>query len=399
MTTTHEKSGRKPRMRRVESLSLSEISFVDAPAQAPAVAAIAKNKEAVAKYGDPVQLATDVVDGHQHGIEVYRSEDGRFHCWIRSATDSGGSDHTHSLIKNPDGSYSVTANSGHTHEIDQSALRDAVAALLSCNPADAAAIGKAAPDSKAAPGQLEGKMPNDQTTNDKDRVVAELEKRLALAEARAEMTDIEKAHFDALRGTARRDAFIEMSSDERATEVAKSAERARAADPVEYTTSDGLEVRKSAGAKIIAALKEIDVIKKANAQLVSDKIEAELKKRADDDLGNVAGSQGVRVALLKAVDSIENEEDRAGALAILKAANAAAKSDDQTIGLLAGGDDVGGSGGEDRQSAESKLHKMAMDAVKKDPTVDYHDAYHAAGRAHPQLLAKALGGSAGEIAA
>ena len=116
------------------------------------------------------------------------------------------------------------------------------------------------------------------------------------------------------------------------------------ADPVVHKTASGVEVRKSHGELALMLAKQAD----ANAEQVAKATElanvektarelTELKKRASETMPNLAGSDDVHCAILKAVESISDEKLRGEAVTALKAANDAAKT--RTVAKGIGGTD------------------------------------------------------------
>ena len=73
----------------------------------------------------------------------------------------------------------------------------------------------------------------------------ELVKRLERAEAVLSFTAAERTHFDGLAVEAQ-DEFIGKAAADRSADVALAKRQAEDADPVVYTTMDGLELRKGA---------------------------------------------------------------------------------------------------------------------------------------------------------
>lgn len=151
-----------------------------------------------------------------------------------------------------------------------------------------------------------------------------LEKRLAKAEERADrseaiasMNDAQRSYFKTLEGE-KATSFLKKSSDDRDAEM----HEVQKGDPVVYTTTDGVEIRKSDGNAVLALAKASDShAKRADAaeKALSDSTYA---KRATDTLSHLPGDQDIKVELLKAVDAMP-ESAREGALALLKAGDAA----------------------------------------------------------------------------
>lgn len=92
-------------------------------------------------------------------------------------------------------------------------------------------------------------------------------------------------------------------------------------DPVEYTTIDGIELRKSAGAAFISMAKSNDDLRKRLDKSEGDRSQDRLEKRAEEVLAHLPGSVTDRAAMLKAIDGIEDPSQREAAMSALKAQN------------------------------------------------------------------------------
>lgn len=138
------------------------------------------------------------------------------------------------------------------------------------------------------------------------------------AEKRASLTDGQRAHLKAL-DKADAKAFLAKSSADRNLEIAKALE----ANPIEFTCADGTEIRKSHGPLMLKLAKQADEALKAAQVEKAAREETELRKRAADTIGALAGTDEVHMALLKAAEGIADEKVRTDAIATLKAANMA----------------------------------------------------------------------------
>jgi hypothetical protein len=156
------------------------------------------------------------------------------------------------------------------------------------------------------------------TTQKNGHTVEQLQAQLARATKVAELTDAEKAHLGTLEG-APADEFLGKSAEERRAIVAKAAKSAEDSDPVAYTTVDGVELRKSAGAAVIALAKSNDALRKDNDELRKRQQDAEFEKRASMELKHLPGTVQERAAMLKAIDTIPDQAQRAAAHNALKA--------------------------------------------------------------------------------
>lgn len=229
-------------------------------------------------------------------------------------------------------------------------------------------------------GKREDMMPENTPTAEDQ--VKELEKKLARAEKMAELTDAEKAHLKGLDESAQA-TFLAKSADDRKAEVKAEEARKAKADEVVYTDLDGNDYRKSDDARVVAAVKRADEATKRAAESEALRKQAELEKRASDELGNLPGEVSARAALLKAIDDIPNEEHRKGALEAVHAGNKAIQAAFATKGHEDGTVDAGPG------EATEKLEKMARELASKDG-ISYVDAYAKVSEANPELLKKAI---------
>ena len=157
--------------------------------------------------------------------------------------------------------------------------------------------------------------------------LAKAQEAAQAAEAKAERleaiiampADVRK-HFDGLEGEAA-DDFLKATTEARAKIVEKAQKAEADADPVVYTTSEGHEIRKSAGAAFIAMAKSNDALVKRNAALEAEREQERLEKRADEELGFLPGTVQTRAAMLKAIEAIPDEEQRGLAMETLKSQN------------------------------------------------------------------------------
>lgn len=232
------------------------------------------------------QLATDEVDGHAHAVLIY--EDGGL--FVQHATSAGAEySHSHGILCNPDGTITILADSGHTHEIQGRA----VIAV----PADAIVVVQAS----APP-----------TTNaDSAKAARAKSTRSAAIDQRDDMklvilTEAQHAHYSKL-ATADAEAFIAKSSAERDAVLAEIAKSDEVVFKGELT---GIEVRKSQGDFALKLAQSAEASEKrardaaAATEVEKAKREAtELRKRAERVLKGLAGSDAVHDEILKAIES------------------------------------------------------------------------------------------------
>lgn len=225
-------------------------------------------------------------------------------------------------------------------------------------------------------------MPTDpkQTTKSAEELeakVADLTKRLERSDAVLSLTSEQRAYFDKLDESTQ-ELFLKFDEDGRAGEMRKSAEQ----DSIVYTSLDGHEFRKSDDARLVDMAKRADEERRENARLRAASANAVLEKRATEELDALPGELATRVALLKAIDSIEDEALRKAAHESVAAGNNALKKAFTSFGHR----HVTGAEGD----AEAELDRMAK-AHAKEHNVDYLDAYEKVAAANPALLEKAIG--------
>ena len=350
-----------PKRRIMRAFKINEISGVDRPAQEGARVAIMKrakprqsslfrDSDNIRKAsGDLADLLTSEEGGHQHGISIglYDGEVSVSMSYASGPEDEAG--HYHPIVKEPDGGYVLGVVAGHTHTVDPEAMNRAVLALLS-------------PTDKTS---KEGdQVMTDETKKADQPAVEELQKQLDRAGAILALGSEERAHFDKLEDDLQA-AFLEKHADERQAEIEAVKKAAQDADPVVYTTADGVELRKSAGAALIAMAKSNDAIRKENEALRQQRDRDALEKRAEEEFSHLSGDVKTRASMLKAVEGIPDEAQREAALNALKAQNDALAKAFETHGV----------GGQPAQgSADSELNQLAKDLAEKENT-SFEKAY------------------------
>lgn len=158
----------------------------------------------------------------------------------------------------------------------------------------------------------------------KDDKIAYLSKVNALSKA-------EREHFSSL-GEAEQVAFVEKSSDDRALILKNLAD----ANPVVYKGIDGSEYRKNDDPRLVAQAKRNDEMEKKLAKADALAKQHEYAKRAKDELGNVTGEDSTKTELLKAIDTVENEDERGKITKMLVAINKVASMAFDKIGTRGG---------------------------------------------------------------
>lgn len=352
----------------MRSLKINEISAVDSPAQVGAVAVIMKRKDKTPENVDKSAALTSPDDGHSHLLildsahgELSSGEtswvDGHTHPWVRLA----GNEIVIGTSKSPNGDP-------HIHRI----------AFTSKSEGDEENTGGNASDDDVR-NKEDKTMTTGSTTKaaEEKSTVEDLQKQLAHANLIGSLTDAEKTHYEALKALGDDDeakGFLAKSADDRKAVIkaeAKKTEKHNADDdPVEYTTSDGIELRKSLGPAFIAMARSNDVLRKRLDKSEDSREQDKLEKRAAEELAHLPGTVAERAALLKAVEGIEDEAMRKAAGNALKAQNEALSKAFDTIGRMGNVTSVAG-------SPDDELDQLAKAHQKENPKLTIEAAYDA----------------------
>ncbi len=457
-------SYRRGKKRRMEKFNLGEISFVTRPAQAPAIADIQKSEEDDAGKvgggsthftkqfpnprsgetrnqfvsrmladptkrrefpnrrqlvatsnsvfdrarnvnkagGDLVEAFTGSSDGHQHGLSVRGDQDGVYIMVHYAQGPEDTERHDHQVMRMADGSYTISENRGHSHELDRDMIVQVLLNMMAKAADDPswddvpmelggiplASLPEVAKASETENLKKEEKPMKDDLKKAQERI-DELVAKLATAEKVASLPATHKAYYDALDPQLDDDArksFIDASTEDRDALV-KAAEAQKAdADPVIYKAADGSEYRKTDDPRLVQMAKDRDEDRKESIRLRKAAEDQDLTKRADD-LTSIPGDLDVRKALLKAVDGIEDEELRKKAHEAIVAKNGELAKSCKTYGTQAA---PNLEKSDDAKSAEGDLDTMAKELAKKDG-IDFFTAYDKVSEQNPDLLAKAIG--------
>lgn len=195
----------------------------------------------------------------------------------------------------------------------------------------------------------------------KDTELKKVQDELEVTKAVSALTDAEKAHYNTL-GEEGKASFLKLDADGRKKEL----EKLQASDPVVYTDAAGTEYKKSDDPRLVQMAKDRDEDRKVAKAEREKRENIELEKRADEDLGHLPGEKNVKIAVLKAVDGIQDEGVRKSAHEMLKAQNEA----------HAGAFEARGSRGEGFKKASDELDAMAKKHAA-DNNVPYAQAYNA----------------------
>jgi hypothetical protein len=329
-------------------------------------------------------VLTGIVDGHQHAIEI-ETWDRKLHLYVtyaKSANDDGG--HGHELIIDENDNYSLSVNSGHTHEIDKEQIKAAIMGMLNKTSENTITKEQAyklqaittdgdtikLEDSKMTV-ELQEKL--DKSNKELEAAIAEL----AIAKSVCELTDTHKSHYLSLADDLKA-AFLAKTVEEREAEITV----AKSVDAVIYTATDGTVFHKSDDSRFVKLAKEADCYKSDLAKAKSEKETLELTKRASEEFSNLPGSIDAHVALLKSVESIADAAVRTDVENMLKAHNASMNSIFKQVGVVAGVKKA--------DNATAELDRLTKEHVKANPEMNYFDAYEVIAKTNVELYAQAV---------
>lgn len=354
----------------MRAFKINEISGVDVPAQEGALAVIMKRddsaieddkKKKKRKPGDGVDdiskmsALTDGTNGHSHRLSLLGPPDG---VELVSGDTSYADGHSHPWVMMGNGEIKIgtakdSSGTAHSHTIEAMSKNEKTG--------DAGfTVGKT--EEPIMPGKKS------------EPTIEDLQVQLAKSIKMGGLNDAAKAYHIDLDEKAG-DAFLEMSSDDRDKLVKAAFDLAKAkaldADPVIYTTTAGVDLRKSVGAEFIALAQNNDILMKRLDASDEKVAKSDLEKRATELLPNLPGTIEERAAVLKAVDGIEDESHRKAAMANLASQNKALGKSLTTFGYQGGAilPEDGGDAGE--------LDKLAKQYQADNAGVSFEKAYSA----------------------
>lgn len=355
----------KKKKRIMRTLKVNEISGVDRPAQVGAREVLMKrdNTEPLKK----VMRLTSNEKGHSHLLDD--SQEGDHTSW----TTSEGSEfsHSHPYVVLGDGTIVIGESEGHGHKV---ILRKKSVEVKKFEKEQAEARTASVTQKLATGDELGGGtetgMPEgndpavvEKSLEDATKKNAELEKRLVRSESIGKLGAAERVHFDAL-DSGGQDEFLKMDESKRASVLKNAAD----SNPVTYTSEAGAEFRKNDDPRLVEMAKREDISAKKLQKQEDTITRARLEKRAGDELPNLPGDADVKVAVLKAVESISDEKLREGAEALLKSGNDAIKGAFKRNGTTA----------DDSVSGDDAIQKIAKSLQDKDATLTEAQAYNKA---------------------
>ena len=199
--------------------------------------------------------------------------------------------------------------------------------------------------------------------------VAAMDEKFSKYVAISELSGAEKTHYDGL-SEADQAGFLSATAEQRAAELTAKAAAEQADDPVMFEGVDGIRVLKSQGPEFLSMAKNLDALTRKAARLEQEQVDATFRKRAEGDFAGLPGSVDTRVALLKAVESIDADDVKEQALQMLKAHADSFSEMEGTLGMS--GEDFRT---ESISSAHDELERLAKAHQVAHPDKSYAKAY------------------------
>lgn len=375
-----------PKKNIMRKFRMFEISGVDKPAQAGATVSLMKRAEPTVEDAKDLQKRagiTTATRGHTHLVIInyedrYEDSGDRTH-----GTTSYADGHSHPWIMNDKGEIVIGEAAGHTHDLVEMGISQNDAwEFLNKNFNIQKEVGDMTPE------EIKAKAAKDAKDADMNKSLEDLQAKNAELTVLASMTDVEKAYHATLDDAGKTE-FLAKSAEERTT-IAKAAEANKAAaDPVIFKSADGQEFRKSDDPRLVNMAKQMDADRKELAISKAAAKNAAFAKTAREDFQFLPGDENVRIALAKAVDGIEDETLKAGALAALKAHNTKMGPAFKSLG--AGGQATSDVDDGSAAQADAELDALAK-SIAAAEGINYYDAYEKAGTQKPDLLKRATMG-------
>lgn len=384
----------------LKEIVINEISAVDKPAQKGALATIMKRngpKDKKAPFSKSVKMTT-AHNGHQHIVDTTGYDGEYLHGgttdWSRAEGEEMG--HNPPWLRDENGGVVIGEALGHIHSIadvnksaqetfngekvmasriKKSLLATAALTALAIQKFDDTAdwgVEEASDIRKSAVDHnIEGLLPDtgllskaadnddDDEEAGKKKKMAEMDEKLKKMEAIANLSTVEKAHYDALDETGQ-NKFLKADKSDRSGMI----EKASGDDPVVFTALDGTEFRKSDDIRVVELAKRLDQKEQELAKAAVQTRDRNIEKRSDE-FSNLPGKSEIKKGMIGAIEDIEDADIRKGVYEILKAADNALDSDFTPSGAISKSDAKG---------AEQKLNDLAK-SYAKDHKVDFAKAY------------------------
>lgn len=315
---------------------------------------------AIRKDDTPVVMTSNE-EGHAHLVWIH--DRAGLTSYQTSEGSDNGHDHPWMLSIDGDGSISLVIgeSDGHTHEVEQASLNGAFAVL---------AIGKLDDSTEEAP--MPAPKKTQKTTEDVNQDVTALQERLALSQLYGGFNDATREYFDTLDESGKV-AFVGKSQESRGKAVKKFQAEREDENAVVYTDREGIEYTKSSDPTTLRLAKRADALEKRLEERDSELSTTRLEKRAKEEFPNLPGA----LQMLKAIEKIEDEDERKAALKGLKSANAAASGAFRELGSEEA-DEMDDDALEADQSSGAAMIKLDRKVKKfhaENPTMTEAQAY------------------------
>lgn len=415
--------------RRLTAFKMDEISGVDRPAQKPALATLTKAegapmKRVLLKATEHNRRVDSILKRYIDPAEGAKGFKEILQCYEDDQKYAEVSNKTWPLVSALDTSLrSVIADrdveDSKKHLMMRTAVEEFLAAIKQEWPEIDEVLDKSlADDGKVSKSEEEQEMLKTEELEKKltalatqvadlakagtasDEKAAELAKKLEKAEAdlkaatdelekakgkgKDDMDGDEKTFYAGMKDDKKKKAFSEMTKADRAAEMKKAAELAKAGD--ETLEVDGLTFLKSeTGPAMFGFLKaqvaRNDTLSKRLETETDARQTAELTKRAETDLAGYAGELATKVSVLKAIDKMP-AADKAELLKMLSVGGKAVGAAFQTLGKKADGTEIEKA---DAQSARTAFTTKVSEIKKRD-SLTQTKAMEKAAIEHPDLF-------------
>lgn len=304
-------------------------------------------------------ILSEANEGHTHLIRI------NDYSKVEMGGDTGWTmGHDHPFVIDDNGNVTIGEAHGHTHQ-------------YLTNISDLMKVDETADNGNLS--KEESNMGDQEKAVDNSAELETLKTALALAVAMGTLTDTHKAHYNALDEGAK-EVFLAKSLDER--DLVMTA--IKSDNPEVYKSLDGTVFFKNDDPRFVKMAKEGDETK-AELKKAQDKAEGlSLTKRATDEFSNLPGKVDTHIALIKAVDTIEDEEIRKAVEATLKAHNDSMNSIFKGVGTT----EVS----KEADNANDEMDRLAKAHQQANPETGYIDAYDIISKANPELYAEAVNG-------
>ena len=212
-----------------------------------------------------------------------------------------------------------------------------------------------------------------------------LNAELAISKAFGELTDDQKAHHEKLEADGRAE-YLKMAPEARQ----KVIDDALLKRKVIFKSAAGDEYTAEDDSRVIAMAKRDDVREIEFQKMRIREETAAYAKRATEELSHFKGSEPVKIAILKAFDTIEDPAVKKEAMEFLKAFDDNVTKSFDRAGTAAVPRIRKSAGASAAEDADDELTTLAKAHQAENPDVDFFTAYTKMVDAHPELIEKAV---------